>query len=150
MSDPLSVAASAFAVVGVADVVLRTSIELRRFLSEIKDAPKEVEWLKNCLDDTSRLLNASKKCLQDLQNSTPLTTSSNIDVTGAVEQFSTTIRSLDREFKTLITISKKHKLGNKSWARVKWVLDERKVEKTLQKMEYSKSTLTNALVLVGW
>jgi hypothetical protein len=150
MVDPLSVAASAFAVVGVIDVVLRASIEFCRFLSEIKDAPKEVEQLRNNINGTIHLLNASKKCLEDLQNNTFPTDSSSIDVTDTIEQFRVAIRSLDRELKPLVALTKKPNLADRSWARVKWVLNERKVEKSLQKLEYSKSTLTNALVLVGW
>jgi hypothetical protein len=49
MADPLSVVASSFAVVGVADIVLRTCLKCRQFLSDIEDAPTSIETLETCL-----------------------------------------------------------------------------------------------------
>lgn len=82
MSGALETAAGAFAVVGVADVLVRTGRELYRFLRDVKDAPNEIAQLQDLIKETLLLHDASAKCQEDLkasrrcylqQQSSPLT-----------------------------------------------------------------------------
>lgn len=149
--DPLSTAASAFAVIGAADVVLRASAEFVRFVNDIKDAPTEVENLRIRLQETTLLVEVSKDYLKTLSNaatgsSTPLETH---DLNKAHSLFNSAIRGLKRELESLITIIGKHHGASKSYGRVKWLLDSRRVAKAQQNLETSKATLNTALTLVG-
>lgn len=149
--DPLSTAASAFAVIGAADVVLRASAEFVRFVSDIKDAPTEVENLRIRLQDTTLLVEASKAYLETLSNATTgsSTTLETRDPNKALSLFTSAIRGLKRELESLITIIARHHGASKSYGRIKWLLDSRRVAKAQQSLETSKSTLNTALTLVG-
>ncbi|KAH7139279.1 hypothetical protein B0J11DRAFT_610664 [Dendryphion nanum] len=148
MADPFSIVASSFAVVGVTDVVLRLSAECYRFLSDIKDAPAEIVRLRNCIKDNDQLLVSLKRHLDELRCSaamiSPPTPASNSDLDG----LPASIRALQRELGNLKSLVKKHGGGDKTWARIKWVLDDRKVNKSVEKLESTKATLSLALALV--
>ncbi|KAK5062597.1 hypothetical protein LTR84_004670 [Exophiala bonariae] len=68
---PLSPAASACAVIGAADVGLQAGTGSIRFLSDIKDAPAEVEKLRLGLQETTPIVEASKDYLETLNNGAP-------------------------------------------------------------------------------
>lgn len=148
MIEPFSVAASSFAVVGVADVVLRAGKEVYQFLNAIKDAPAEVESLRQRVHDNALVVQESKRYWEELKQSASSTSSSTTSLSQAFLQFISVLRGLDRELSTLGSLAKRHK-GVTSWGRIKWVFDERKILKSLQKLEVSKSTLIALLVLVG-
>lgn len=148
MIEPFSVAASSFAVVGVADVVLRAGKEVYQFLNAIKDAPAEVERLRQCIHDNALVVQESKRYWEELKQSASSISSSTTSLSQAFLQFISPLRSLDRELSALGSLVKRYK-GVTSWGRIKWVFDERKILKSLQKLEMSKSTLTALLVLVG-
>ena len=147
MADPLSLAASAFAVAGVADLLLKYSVECCHFLSEIKDAPTEVQRLLTCLQENTLLIETSKHYLDELASSRCPSTP---DLTRASHHFSSAIRALDRELAALVALTKKYKDSQKSWGKIKWVLDKQKINGSMRRLENSKATLTSALVLVGW
>lgn len=149
MVDPFSVVASSFAVIGVADVVLRTSCEVCRFLSEIKDAPLEIENLRRCIHENTLLVHTSKQYMEALKDQASSESPSAADLSRAIGLFTSAIRALDRELGALVALSKRHCGARRSWGTVKWVLDQRKISNSLQKLEHSKSTLNNALVLAG-
>ncbi|KAF2474987.1 uncharacterized protein BDR25DRAFT_255524, partial [Lindgomyces ingoldianus] len=148
MPDPLSIAASSFAVVGVADFVLRASIECCRFLSEIKDAPDEISRLQISIKENKQLVNALKTHLNDLRDPASLISFSAVELNQAFDGFNTSVRALKRELNNLLGLEKRHNGVDKTWGRVKWLLDERKVRKSLEKLEWSKSTLSVSLSLV--
>ena len=149
MTDPFSMAASSFAVVGVADVVLRASVELCRFLSEIKDAPAEVERLRDFVMENTLLVEHSKQFLEELKRRPPSASALDVNLSGALYLFTSAIRALRRELNALAILARKHNGSNKSWGRIKWVLDERKINKSFLAFETSKTTLNNALALVS-
>ncbi|KAF2785996.1 hypothetical protein K505DRAFT_205690, partial [Melanomma pulvis-pyrius CBS 109.77] len=148
MPDPLSLAASSFAVIGVADVVLRVGVECCRFLSEIKDAPAEIDSLRTCIKDNLQLVDTLKKHSDDLRDPAPPMSLPATDASSALDGFNSSIRALHRELNALQALAKKHSGIDKTWARVKWILDERKINKSLEKLERSKSTLGVALSLL--
>lgn len=148
MAEPFSTAASAFAVVGVVDVVLRASIECCRFLSKIKDAPAEIDRLRTCIKENTQLIETLKKHLDRLRDPTSSVVWSTTELSSTFDGFNSSVRALHRELNALQTLAKKHGSADTTWARVKWVLDGRKMSKSLEKLERSKSTLSVALSLV--
>ena len=151
MADPLSLAASAFAVVGVADLALRASKGVYQFLSDIKNAPTEIENLRSCVGDNIRLVEQSKQLSQELssQNVPPTTNSFLNNSKENLELLKTVIRSLNRELDVLAKLAKKHAGASKTWGSIRWILDDKKVLKSLQKLEASKTSLNSALSLLG-
>lgn len=148
MPDPFSIAASSFAVVGVADVVLRASVECYRFLSEIKDAPAEIDKLRLCIKENEELVRALKDYLNESRNPASTISASAVDLNLVLDRFGSSVRALQRELNTLVVLTKKYRGTTKTWGRIKWLLDERKICKTLERVERSKSTLSVALSLV--
>jgi len=143
------VAASSFAVVGPADVVLRAGKEVYQFLNAIADAPAEVETLRFCIHDTTLLVEESKRYWEELNDCVSSTSSSTTILNQALPQFKSALRTLSRELSALLTLAKRHNGITKSWGRLKFVLDERKILKTRQRLEVSRSALGVALMLVG-
>jgi len=150
MADPLSLVASVLAVVGAADIVVRAGTEVFRFLADIKDAPEEVVQLRVCVQENTLLVEASKHYLEQLtnQNGVSSTLREATDLAKAITLFSSSVKSIERELSSLITITRKLN-GSTSWGRIKWRLDGRRIEKALRKLESVKAGLTAALVLVG-
>jgi len=145
MADPLSIAASSFAVVGAVDVVLRVSVECGRFLSEIKDAPAEIDALRIYIAENRQLVETLKKRLEELKISPILPTA---NLASAFAMFTSSVRALQRELNALQMLAKKYSRIDKTWTKLKWVLDARKTIKSIEKLERSKSTLSVALSLV--
>lgn len=144
MSGAFETAAGAFAVVGVADVLIRTGRDLYRFLHDISDAPDEIVRLRDVIKEMIYLHEASVKCQNDLR------------ARGAAVGNDTALRSLEsasgalsRALQSLKLLVSKFK-GAKTWSRVKFVLDESKVKKVISALEQAKVLLANALTLACW
>lgn len=150
MADPLSFVASILAVVGTADTVLRAGTELSHFLTDIKDAPAEVIQLRTCLQENTLLVETSKHYLQELTDSNTLSSTSReaTDLSKAITLFTSSVKSIERELSSLVTIARRLN-GNKSWGRIRWVLDGRRIGKAMHKLESVRLGLTAALVLVS-
>lgn len=144
--DPLSVAASSFAVVGVADVVLRTCLKCQKFLSDIEDAPVSIENLRTCLRNNTSLVQTLKKHMQDIDSTA--SPEDRAELGPAIEQFNIAIRSLRRETDMLLVRCLKYSKMMKTWANVRHVLAEKDIRKTTERMEQAKSTLSIVLSLV--
>lgn len=136
MSGALETAAGAFAVVGVADVVVRTGRELYRFLSDVSDAPDEVKRLNECIQDTILLVDALRNY-----------THANVD-TSIFASVQAAVRALNRELQSLKLVLAKYKGAKTAWNKIKYALDGKKVAKTLINMERSKSLLVNSLTII--
>ena len=151
MSDPLSISASAFAVVGLADVVLRTGKECYQFLCAIKDAPSEVQRLQECIQETALLVQNSRKYCKELKASSPSAQSSSTPAASdqVMLLFKSALRGFEREFSDLRIVARRYNVTTNTWGKIKWVLDERKLGKSMSRLEASKSTLVTALMLVG-
>jgi hypothetical protein len=136
MSGALETAAGTFAIVGVADVVVRTGRELYHFLCEVSDASDEVKRLNECIWDTILLVDALRNCAQ-----------ANVDV-GIVASVQAAVRALHRELQSLKLVLAKFKGAKTAWSRIKYALDEKKVSKALTSLERSKSLLVNSLTII--
>jgi hypothetical protein len=141
MSGAFEAAAGAFAVVGVVDVLIRTGREIFSFLSDIKDAPNNITRLTDSINDTVQLAQASKACLDSLHNS-----AAPLPKTGATLVLDSAIKALNRELQGLKSLTVKFK-GNKTWGRVKYVLNDAKIDKATRYLETHKSLLSSALTL---
>ena len=148
MADPLSITASSFAVVGVVDVVLRASVECCRFLSEIKGAPAEIGGLQSCIKNNIELLRALKKHVDELQDPASAMCLSAAELNTTLSGFTSSLRALQRELNTLQVLARKYNSNDRVWTRVKFVLDARKISKSLERLDRSKSTLNVTLSLV--
>lgn len=141
MSGVLETTASAFAVVGFVDVLVRTGCEIYGFLRDVADAPKHVDRLRESIKETLVLYQTSKQCQNDLKIRSYSATTA-----GAVVSLESATKALDRELQRLQKLITKFK-GTKTWSRVKYVLDEAKVNKALQNLEQTKALLASALTL---
>ncbi|KAF7513702.1 hypothetical protein GJ744_007753 [Endocarpon pusillum] len=150
MADPFSMAASCFAVVGLTDVVIRAGKEIYHHLIAITDAPAEVESLRCCIHDNLLLVKDLKLYWQDLRASASLPPSATTPALNrALPLFRSALETLNRELTSLVALYECHDGITKTKGRFKWVLDEPRILKYLQRLESSKSTLVAALVLVG-
>lgn len=150
MADPLSIAASSFAIVGLVDVVLRTCIEVRDLLSTIQSAPDDIACLKECVNDNVRLLELCKRCIEQMRTSAASrTNTAQADLSRALNELSSPIRSMDRELRALTTLAKKHHMSGKAWAKIKWILDEKRLKKSLERLSEARSQLTISLNVTG-
>ncbi|KAH8704622.1 hypothetical protein GQ44DRAFT_508213 [Phaeosphaeriaceae sp. PMI808] len=141
MSEALGTAASAFAVVGVADILVRTGRELYSFLGAVADAPTDINRLRESIDESLLLYQTSKQCQRDFTARAATIAKSN-----TARLLETANRSLNRELQSLDLIVKKFK-GPTTWTRVKYVLSDAKVKKSIGGLENTKSLLISALTL---
>jgi hypothetical protein len=138
MSGAFEVAAGAFAVVGVADVLVRTGREIYNFLQDISDAPEDINRLQDFIWETVLLYQTSKKCQNDLR--------ARKASTDAVSSLETANKALNRELQSLRLSIGKFK-GKKTWGRVKFVLGNARLNKTMGNLERVKNLLASALTL---
>lgn len=144
MSGALELAAGAFAIVGVADVAVRTGREVHSFLRNIVDAPEEINRLCTIVKEVAILAETAKQLLDKIakQKQTDTTRQS-------ISLFEVALKSLNRELQNLRVLSARFRGGNSAWSRVRYVLDERKLNKAFENLERSKSLIGNALQVAG-
>lgn len=142
MASGLETAAGAFAIVGVADVILRTGKAVYSFLADVSDAPLSMNRLRESIHDTTVLALACKESLKSLK-----TRAQSVGVTGGITPFNSALRAVNRELQSLNLIIGRFRGSNKTWDKVKFTLEERKIEKAVVNLERSKSLLANALIV---
>ena len=120
MADPLSLVANIFAVIGTADMVLRASIEFSRFLTDIKDAPTEVEKLRTFLQENTLLIETLEHYLEELKDYTSLSPASpgTVSLSKALSCFTSAIKAQEREVVSLASLAKRYNNVNRSWGRI--------------------------------
>jgi hypothetical protein len=141
MSTGFEAVAGSFAVVGVADVLVRTGRELYRFLCDVADAPQELVRLREAIRETLILYQNSKRFQDDLR-----TGSTFANATGALSALEPAVRALHRELQSLKVLVARFR-GTKTWSRIKYVLNEAKVIKAINNLESAKTLLANSLTL---
>jgi hypothetical protein len=142
MSGAFEAAASAFAVVGVADVLVRTGRELYSFLHDIADAPKDILRLREIIQETMHLYQAARKCQVDFKDHVTSKAPNT-----AILALETATKALNRELQILSRLITKFR-GTKTWSRVKYVLSETKVNKAIANLEGAKALLGSALTVI--
>ncbi|CAE7014055.1 hypothetical protein PTTW11_02595 [Pyrenophora teres f. teres] len=140
MSGTLELAAGVLAIVGTADVAVRTGREVHGFLRNIAGAPEEINRLCATVKEVAILAETAKQLLDKIAKQRQT------DVTGqSVGLFEAALKSLNRELQNLRILSARFRGGNNTWSRVRYVLDERKINKAFENLERSKSLLGNSL-----
>lgn len=146
MSGAFEAAAGAFAVVGVADVLVRTGLKLYNFLNDVVDAPEELVRLREAIGDTLQLYQTSTKCHDDLKCRVASRSSG-----SAVLSLDRANKALSRELQSLKLLLAKFKDGEKTtWSRVKFTLSEAKVKKATGSLERAKTLLASSLTVACW
>ncbi|CAN9377660.1 unnamed protein product [Alternaria alternata] len=141
MSAGLEFAAGIFAIIGVAEVIVRTGREVHGFLRDISGAPEEIDRLCTTVKETTLLAETVKQILETLVSRKPADTTDRITAL-----FESALKSLQRELQNLRILNARFRgVSNKTWSRVKYVLDERKVNKMFNNLERAKSLLANSL-----
>lgn len=140
MSGAFEVAASAFAVVGVADVLVRAGRDLCNFLNDIEDAPNIAKRLCDVVAETLLLAAASKRCLQ--QYKSQVQAAHIIEIESALQA---ALKALGREVKSLKTLTTKLKGNSKRWSNIRYVLGEQRINKALDNLQQSKLSIIVAL-----
>jgi hypothetical protein len=142
MSGAFEVAAGAFAVVGVVDVLVRTGRDVYNFLHDIEDAPANATKLCETIAESVLLADACKRYLLQFKNR--IQHAPTADTSGAL---TSALKALDREVKSLKTLTAKCKGNKKRWSSIRYALSEQRIDKALSNLERSKSTLATALTL---
>ena len=143
MSDPFSLVASSFAVLGAVDVVLKASVACCHFLSQIRDAPNEIRDLRSRIEENKVLIEAFMKHFHEVQNTA--TSSATSTMTEALKLFESSTNSFKRELKALERFRDKYTSKRKIWSALKYHLDDRKVTRCVRNLENAKSGLCAAL-----
>ncbi|KAI9888767.1 MAG: hypothetical protein M1814_006461 [Vezdaea aestivalis] len=149
MAEPFSLATGCFAVLGTADVVVRAGRRFHRFLCDIKDAPQAIERLKESVETNLTFVEESIKYLQDFKDNESFLYPEETDPSQVLNLFTPPIRALCRELTTLGDKAKKFQGPVKPWGRIKFVFDERNIQKSLARLECAKASLVVALLLVN-
>ncbi|KAI9654924.1 MAG: hypothetical protein M1821_005677 [Bathelium mastoideum] len=116
MPDPFSLLTGS---IGMADVVLRASLELYRFLCDIEDAPSEIQSLQDCVRETRLLVESSKKCLEAVINKDLSTSAPDTDLNKALPLLKSAISAIERAQNSLMIAAKRHKNLGTSWSKIK-------------------------------
>lgn len=143
----MDIATSAIAIIGVADVVLRWTLHLHGFLSDIKDAPKDIQRLIQELTGLNGLVTEVRIYLRERGTSTPTTIHSH-----ALAEFLSSLEAVLRELIALSVASRKLKGSNsfsKAWVNIKWVLEEKHLAGVCRRLESHKLSLVAALEISG-
>jgi hypothetical protein len=114
MSGAFEVAAGAFAVVGVADVLVRTGRSLFSFLCDVADAPEELVRLREIIKEALHLYTAVWKCREDDKDRI-----TSIAPGSAMISLESASKALNREVQSLKCLTAKFK-DTKTWTRVKY------------------------------
>ena len=136
--------------VGTVDVALRSSLEIYRFLGDLKDAPKEIEELRFSVTENRQLLETTKQFVQEARDGLPSSTS--LVATGiesAMKAVDSAVKTLQRALDALSALARKYTQAQRTWSRTKWNLDDRQVAKYRERLEASISSLSSALVLLS-
>lgn len=147
MSCLFETVAGAFAVVGLADVIIRTARDLYNFLHMFKDSPEDISRLRETIMEITALLETVKFCqrglVADYKSDCPSTA-----LPGSATTLKCATKALHRELQSLSTITSRFN-GTQTWGRLKYMLSEARVKKALQNLDRCKMSLANGLILAG-
>ena len=146
MGDPLSTLS---AIVGLADVVFRTSSKLYNFFSDLHSVPREVKELSNSLL-TWKSVSTSVTELCTRYEQSILVTNDGVALTGVLEA----LKSCQTAFASIELLVGGHLSGQISrsarFARdMKWILDSKRLRSAQQSLDSSKLDLITALFTVA-
>ena len=137
--------------VGLADVTCRIGKELYVFFNAIEHAPHDIQNMLKELQQLDTII-SSIHTLAENNNKPPFSTDDQLSFSAILQALHDcksefeSLRDLVEKFKPNQQLGAKKHLANK----VKWILEEKKITKSCQKLERLKLSLTTVLTSVGW
>lgn len=145
MADPLSVAASSFAAVGLADAVARVANDLYYFLNSVKSASTEIRRLRTYLQELESIVSEIK-----VYGEASKISSSPSIVHDVLPSFVSALGGLRDELWVLTDLVKVHDGPARKWVgKIKWVFEEKQITRSLKQIESHISALNTTLILIG-
>lgn len=145
MTDPFSVAAGSFAVLGVAEQICRSIKELYTFLGAIKSAPREIQQLKTQLQDLGVIVIDVKEYWAESQ------AQSGPGLRNVVPTFVSSLNGFKTELEVLRSLLKVNGAAKSDIKeRIIWVLQKEQIAaESIRRLESHKTTLIAALAIAG-
>lgn len=143
----MDVTTNAIAIIGLADVVLRWTLQLYSVISAIKDAPKEIQRLIHELTGINSLVTEVKLYLEERRKSSPTTVQS-----PALAESISSLEAIFGELMALSAAFRKLKGSDSSantWGKVKSVLKEKQLDGLCRRLERHKLSLVAVLHVSG-
>ncbi|MCJ1382294.1 hypothetical protein MMC17_005407 [Xylographa soralifera] len=150
MADPVSTVANVSAMLSLVDVVCRAGKELFMFFTAIKDASKDIRKVAEELQQFVALLTIVQATVEQRETSN-FTNGSEPSLSAIVEA----LKGCQSELIELSLFVDKlrpnlqHGKAIKLASKVRWVMDEKRVIQSCQRLERRKLTLITALSVIG-
>jgi len=145
MADPLSIAASVAGLLGVAGNVCTI---ISGFISSVTDAPSSAQDALAAVDET-RMVLISVKLVMNKLSRLPRNRKEMIHVRHLVITFRELIQSFS-ELEAIVNPAVGADRWSTKWDRVKWVLEEEKILRSVQRLELHKNSLSMMLNILHW
>jgi hypothetical protein len=133
-------------VIGMADVAIRAGRELYAFVSTAKNASKEMKKLGDSLRHLEFFVKATKDHFQSLHcNQFSISTYEQLvtDAATSLEAIRQEILAIATPFFTVNS----HDKPIRTWQKIKWALNDKRVSQLVQSLESHKMTLAIALIV---
>ena len=144
MADPLSTLGAIASSIKAADVALRISREIYKFLGELKSASDDVQRLRNALQETELLFGSVLSYMNEFQGSAQVQATQNLNLppslTLAVDGFAEDIALIRKCLPANLS---------RIVGRAKFVFQKSRIDELTQRLVYRKSTVTLALAVIG-
>lgn len=143
--------ANAFAIVGLADVVVRLVVQVSDIYNRCNNASKDVPRLLGDLKTLAGIV-TQVRAFADEYNRSPFLLD---DSQTLLPQLEITLKDCELELRALQQVANNAKSGGtdgwfKQWSKdLSWALNDDKVQRSCQKIEAYKVTLNTALSLIG-
>ena len=150
MADSVSTIVNLSAILGLADVLCRAGKELFIFFTAIKDASKDIRNVAEELQQFIALL-ASVKTAVEQREASALAKDDELSWSGVIKALKGCQIELS-ELSLFVAKSRPNQQFGKAMNfvhKVKWVLDEKKLIQSCQRLERRKLTLITALTVIG-
>ncbi len=147
MADPLSITAS---VTGLLSVAGKVTTILSAFIYSVSDAPSSARAALAAVEEMRMVLSSVQKVMDTLSR-LPRERKEMIHVRHLVVTFREAICSFS-ELEAMVNPAN-YASATRSpskWDRVKWVLEEERIGKSVQRLEVHKNSLSTMLSILHW
>ena len=145
MADPLSVAAS---VAGLLSVAGKICTIISGFISSVADAPDSARAALAAVEEMRRAL-ISIRQLMDRLPGVPRNRKEMIHARHLVITFRESIRTLS-ELEAILNPTAGAGGKDSKWDRLKWILEEEKILRSVRRLESHKTSLSMMLSILQW
>ena len=146
MTDPLSITASVTGLLSVAGTVCTI---ISGFISSMSDAPSSARAALAAVEEMRMVLTSVRKVMDSLSQ-LPTDRKEMIHVRHLVITFREAIHSFS-ELEAVVSPAAGTADGRGSkWDRVKWVLEEERISRSVQRLEVHKNSMSTMLNILHW